>query len=79
MPIAYTMNLKKWGLPVKFKVGDKVIFEGKILTVLGFAASTDEDGVPFVEIAWDDYELSPISGYLGVSQKELSLANEANQ
>jgi len=52
------------------KVGDIVIFRGVRYPVLGFAASEDLNGKKLVEIAWDNYELSP-SGYLAIPRAYL--------
>lgn len=53
------------------KVGDNVIYEGREYKVLGFAASEDSQGQKLVEIAWDDYQVSPTSGYLAVPRANL--------
>lgn len=54
----------------KYKIGQLVKFEHKVLPVLGFAESEDEDGNKLVELAWNDDALSP-TGYLAVPQDEL--------
>ena len=47
-------------------IGSKVVYEKKVYNVLGYAASKDEDKNNLIEIAWNDYELSP-TGYLAVA------------
>jgi len=51
-------------------IGDKVNCDGKEYTVLGFAASEDDDGFPLIEIAWNDQDASP-TGYLAVPRSDL--------
>lgn len=54
------------------RVGDRVIYQGETYEVLGFAASEDSEGNKLIEIAWNDYELSP-TGYLAVPKNDLEL------
>ena len=53
-------------------IGWEVEFEGKKFTVLGYAAAEDEDGTKMIEIAWDDFSVSP-TGYLAVPRKSLKV------
>lgn len=53
-------------------IGWDVEYEGRKYTVLGYAASTDEDGARLIEIAWSDYTASP-TGYLAVPRKDLKV------
>lgn len=55
----------------KFEVGDKVVWLGEKYKVLGYAASKNAKGVPLIEIAWNNYRISP-TGYLAVPEAELS-------
>lgn len=48
---------------MKFNVGDTVTWLGEEYEVLGYAASRDANGTPLIEIAWDNYAVSP-TGYL---------------
>jgi hypothetical protein len=51
-------------------VGSTVEYQGKEYTVLGYAASEDDKGRKLIEIAWNDYAVSP-TGYLAVPRDEL--------
>ncbi len=55
-------------------IGWEVEYEGKKYTVLGYTASEDEDGAKLIEIAWDDYNVSP-TGYLAVPRKDLKVTD----
>lgn len=51
-------------------IGDDVVYGLSEYKVLGFAASLDEHGRPLVELAWDNYGVSP-TGYLAVDRRLL--------
>lgn len=53
-------------------IGWTVEYEGRQFEVLGYAASTDDDGAKLIEIAWNDYSVSP-TGYLAVPRKHLKV------
>jgi hypothetical protein len=55
---------------MKLEIGQSVIFEDRKFTILGFAASKDINGNPLIEIAWNDFSVSP-TGYLAVSELDI--------
>jgi hypothetical protein len=54
--------MKKTKVP---KIGSTVNYKGKEFKVLGYAARVDENQNKWIEIAWNNYNVSP-SGYLAV-------------
>jgi hypothetical protein len=52
------------------EIGDEVIYKDRRYEVLGYAASEDDQGNKLIEIAWDDYNISP-TGYLAVKKSDL--------
>lgn len=67
-----------WPAKNSISIGQKVVFEDKAYEVLGYAARTDELGVPFLELAWTDYTVSP-SGYLAVPEASIKLVKGQSQ
>lgn len=37
----------------QIEIGDEVKYNDKVFTVLGFAASEDDDGYPLIELTWN--------------------------
>ena len=54
------------------EIGTIVIYKEKEYKVLGHAAREDQDGNPFIEIAWNNQELS-LTGYFAVPIKLLKV------
>ena len=59
------------------KIGQLIVFEGKTYKILGYSSSIDDDGDPLLEIAWDDYRLSP-TGYIAVNKKDVVVYGDDN-
>lgn len=53
------------------EIGETVLYRGESFKVLGYAASEDINGDKLIEIAWNNYQISP-TGYLAVPAGELS-------